>query len=209
MFFNWYRILGRMGNRICYSLVIFFFNIIIIWDQVFRREGETADRAVLGTTMFTYIIWTINCQIALTMSHCTWIQHFLVWGSVVTWYIFLFFYGMLSPIISGNAFRILIEALAPAPLYWITTLLVTATCNLPYFAHLSFQRAFHPMDHHVIQEIKYYKKDEEDRIMWTRERSKARQETKIGFTARVDATIRQFKGRLQKKHTSSSPMSPM
>ncbi|KAL8122873.1 putative phospholipid-transporting ATPase 4 [Apium graveolens] len=209
LFFDWYRIFGWMGNGLYSSLVIFFLNIIIFYDQAFRKGGQTADMAAVGTTMFTCIIWAVNCQIALTMSHFTWIQHFLVWGSVVTWYIFLFLYGMLSPIISGNAFRILIEALAPAPLYWITTLLVTATCNLPYFAHLSFQRAFHPMDHHVIQEIKYYKKDEEDRIMWTRERSKARQETKIGFTARVDATIRQFKGRLQKKHTSSSPMSPL
>ncbi|KAL8098792.1 hypothetical protein AgCh_031494 [Apium graveolens] len=101
--------------------------------------------------------------------------------------------------ISGNVFKIFVEVLAPAPLYWITTLLVTVTCNLPYFALIYFQREFRPMDHQVIQEMKYYKKDEEDDIMWTEERSKARQETKIGFTARVDATIRQLKERLHKK----------
>ncbi|WZY95594.1 hypothetical protein YC2023_067923 [Brassica napus] len=41
----------------------------------------------------------------------------------------------------------------------------------------------------------------------TRERSKARQKTKIRFTARVDAKIRQLRGRLQRKHSILSVMS--
>ncbi|OMO70741.1 Cation-transporting P-type ATPase [Corchorus capsularis] len=212
LFFDWYRILGWMGNGLYSSLIIFFLNIIIFYDQAFRAGGQTADMAALGTTMFTCIIWALNCQIALTMSHFTWIQHLLIWGSIATWYLFLLVYGMFSPTISGNAYKILVEALAPAPIYWTATLLVTVACNLPYLAHISFQRCFHPMDHHIIQEIKYYKKDVEDQRMWSRERSKARQKTKIGFTARVDAKIRQLRGRLQRKQPSSldanSPMSP-
>lgn len=158
--------------------------------------------------MFTCIIWAVNCQIALTMSHFTWIQHLFVWGSIASWYLFLLLYGMLSPHYSMTAYQILVEVLAPAPIYWTATILVTVTCNLPYLAHISFQRCFNPMDHHIIQEIKYYKKDVEDQHMWTRERSKARQETKIGFTARVEATIRQLKGKLQKKQTSGGGFSP-
>ncbi|CAL5327894.1 unnamed protein product [Camellia sinensis] len=205
LFFDWYRIFGWMGNGLYASVVIFFLNIIIFYDQAFRAGGQTADMSTVGTTMFTSIIWAVNCQIALTMSHFTWIQHLFVSGSVATWYLFLLLYGMLSPIYSGNAFQLLVEALAPAPIYWSTTLLVAIVCNLPYLAHISFQRCFHPMDHHIIQEIKYYKKDVEDQHMWTRERSRARQETKIGFTARVDAKIRQLRGKLTKKH--SAPVS--
>ncbi|GFY97169.1 ATPase E1-E2 type family protein [Actinidia rufa] len=209
LFFDWYRIFGWMGNGLYSSLIIFFLNVIIFYNQSFRSGGQTADMSAVGTTMFTCIIWAVNCQIALTMSHFTWIQHLLVWGSVATWYLFLLLYGMLSPVYSGNAFQLLVEALAPAPIYWITTLLVTIACNLPYLAHLSFQRSFHPMDHHIIQEIKYYKKDVEDRHMWTRERSKARQQTKIGFTASVDATIRQLRGRLTKKYSTLPPQVAM
>jgi phospholipid-translocating ATPase len=202
LFFDWYRILGWMGNGVYSSLVIFFLNIIIFYDQAFRAGGQTADMATVGTTMFTCIIWAVNCQIALTMSHFTWIQHLFVWGSIVTWYLFLILYGMTSPLISGNAYQLLVEVLGPAPIYWAATLLVTIACNLPYFAHISFQKCFNPTDHHVIQEIKYYKKDIEDQRMWTRERSKARQDTKIGFTARVEAKIRHLRGRLQKKHSN-------
>ncbi|KAJ8479625.1 hypothetical protein OPV22_023352 [Ensete ventricosum] len=125
-----------------------------------------------------------------------------VWGSVATWYLFLVAYGMSSPLISGNAYQILLEALGPAPVYWSATLLVTLACNIPYLAHISFQRALNPLDHQVIQEIKYYKKDVEDQHMWKRERSKARQKTKIGFTARVDAKIRQLREKFQRKVSS-------
>ncbi|KAG0463938.1 hypothetical protein HPP92_020007 [Vanilla planifolia] len=199
LFFDWYRIFGWMGNGLYSSLTIFFLTIGILSDQAFRLGGQTADMAVVGTTMFTGIIWTVTLQIALTMSHFTWIQHLFVWGSIATWYIFLLGYGFSSPMFSRDEYRILMEALAPAPIYWVVTLLVATACNAPYLAHISYQRTFHPMDHHVIQEIKHYKKDVEDEIMWKRERSRARQETKIGFTVRVDAMIRQLKGRLQKK----------
>ncbi|EYU45866.1 hypothetical protein ABFS82_04G095300 [Erythranthe guttata] len=204
LFFDWYRIFGWMGNGLYTSLIIFFLNIIIFYDQAFRPGGQTADMTAVGTTMFTCIIWAVNTQIALTMSHFTWIQHLFVWGSVVFWYLFLFVYGELTYALDVNAFRVLSEILGPAPIYWSTTLLVTVACNLPYLAHISFQRSFNPLDHHVIQEIKYYKKDIEDRHMWRNKRSKARQKTKIGFSARVDAKIRQLKGRLQKKYSSMS-----
>ncbi|KAK1436894.1 hypothetical protein QVD17_02678 [Tagetes erecta] len=205
LFFDWYRIFGWMGNGLYCSLIVFFLNIIIFYDQAFRVGGQTADMTVLGTAMFTCVIYAVNCQIALTMSHFTWIQHFLIGFSIIAWYVFLILYGMMPPELSGNAYKIFVEALAPAPLFWLTTILVTVACNLPYLAHISFQRSFSPMDHHIIQEIKYYKKDVEDRHMWTRERTKARQETKIGFTARVDAKIRHFKQMLQKKSSVLSP----
>ncbi|KAL6539232.1 putative phospholipid-transporting ATPase 4 [Orobanche gracilis] len=193
------QISGWMTNGLYTSLIIFFLNIIIFYDQAFRSGGQTEDMTAVGTTMFTCIIWAVNCQIALTMSHFTWIQHLLVWGSVTFWYLFLVIYGELDYALDVNAFRILLEILGPAPIYWSTTLLVTMACNLPYLAHILFQRSFNPLDHHVIQEIKYYRKDIEDRHMWRAEKSKARQKTKIGLTARVDAKISQLKGRLQKK----------
>ncbi|XP_051135940.1 probable phospholipid-transporting ATPase 4 [Andrographis paniculata] len=204
LFFDWQRIFGWMGNGLYTSLIIFFLNIIIFYDQAFRAGGQTADMTAVGTTMMTCVIWAVNCQIALTMSHFTWIQHFLVWGSVLTWYLFLFVYGESSYALQVNAFRVLREILAPAPLYWSATLLVTIVCNLPYLAHISFQRTFNPLDHHIIQEIKYYKKHIEDGHMWHREKSKAREKTKIGFSARVDAKIRLLKGRLNKKYSSIS-----
>lgn len=204
LLFNWPRIYGWMGNGFYTSLVIFIPNILIFSGQAFRAQGETADMTVVGTAMFTCIIWAVNVQIALSMYHYTWIQHFLVWGSILMWYIFLAVYGEVSYSLDVNAHRILSEILGPAPLYWSTTFVVTLVSILPYLIHISFNRTFNPLDHQIIREIKYYRKDIEDRHMWRKERVKAREATKIGFTARVDAKIKQLKhlkGKLNKKQS--------
>lgn len=188
-----------MANGLQASLTIFIFNLLSFYTGAFSPNGKSPDKAVMGTTMFTCIIWAVNCQIALTMSHFTWIQHIFIWGSIGSWYIFLFVYGMLSPTWSEEVYQLFVEVLAPSKSFWAITLLITTACNIPYFFHISMMRCFNPMDHHVIQEIKYYKKDIEDKYLWTREQSKARHSTKIGFTARVEAKIRHLKGRMKKR----------
>lgn len=208
LFFDWHRILGWMGNGVLCSLIVFFFNILIYDTQAFRGDGNPSDMAVVGTTMFTCVIWAVNCQIALTMSHFTWMQHLFIIFSITFWYIFLVLYGMLDPNYSKTAYQILLEVLAPAPMYWLTTLLVTITCNIPYYAHISYQRCTNPLDHHIIQEIKYYRKDIEDQRMWKREKSKARQKAKFGFTARVEARMRHLKTKLNRKQSTLPVMSP-
>ncbi|KAL0354529.1 UNVERIFIED_CONTAM: putative phospholipid-transporting ATPase 4 [Sesamum radiatum] len=148
LFFDWPRIFGWMGNGFYTALIIFFLNIIIYYDQAFRAGGQTADMTAVGTAMMTCVIWAVNCQIALTMCHFTWIQHFLIWGSIATWYVFLLIYGEMHYALQVNAYRVLREILAPAPIYWTSTILVTVVCNIPYLVHISFQRSFNPLDHH-------------------------------------------------------------
>ncbi|KAL3838195.1 hypothetical protein ACJIZ3_022786 [Penstemon smallii] len=201
LFFDWYRIFGWMANGLYNSFTAFFLNISVFSDKAFRVGGQTADMNAVGTSMLTCIIWAVNCQIALTMSHFTWIQHIFIWGSVATLYLFLLVYGMMVGHLQ-TASPVLLEVLAPAPVYWSITLSVTVACILPYLVHISFHRMFYPLDHHVIQEMKYYKKDIMDQRMWTRERSKARQSTKIGFTARVDARIRMLKEKMMQRRFS-------
>lgn len=205
LYFDWYRILGWMGNGLYASLVTFLVTYCLFTSDAALPNGMTTDMASMGTTMFTCIVWGVNVQIALSMSHFTWIQHACVWGSVLTWYSFVIAYGWLYT--DAPSYMIFVEVLAPAPIYWLTTLLVIVFCNLPYFFHVCFERMLAPMDHHVIQEIKYYKNDVKDQNMWKREQSKARQETKIGFTARVDAKIRHIKGKLHRRisYTNQQP----
>ncbi|KAI9198313.1 hypothetical protein LWI28_013685 [Acer negundo] len=190
--FNWSRIIGWILNGIVASLVIFLANIYILSPNAFRKEGETADISHLGAITYTCIIWTVNCQIALIINHFTWIQHLFIWGSIVLWYIFLLGYSFLPPNYSNRAFHIFLEAIGGAPIYWMVTLLVVIVSLLPYFLHIAIQRTFYPMDDHVIQEMKHYKKDVTENKMWLREQQNSQQMTQIGFSARVDAKVRSF-----------------
>ncbi|KAL4386048.1 hypothetical protein GQ457_09G004470 [Hibiscus cannabinus] len=202
--FSWSRIVGWILNGVVTSLVIFLANIYILSPTALRQNGFLADIDSLGTITYTCTIWTVNCQIALLTSHFTWIQHLSIWGSILSWYIFLLVYGALPLNLSGNAFHILIEVIGPAPLYWMITLLVVIVSLLPYFIHIAIQRSFYPMDDHIIQEMgKCLEKDDvRENQMWVREQRNSQKFTHIGFSARVEAKVVSFRQQMQQKKLS-------
>ncbi|GAV83638.1 E1-E2_ATPase domain-containing protein/HAD domain-containing protein [Cephalotus follicularis] len=149
--FSWPRIFGWMCNGVLSSIIIFFLTSNSIIDQAIRRDGQVADLEFLGVTMYTCVVWVVNCQMALSINYFTWIQHFFIWGSIAFWYIFLVVYGSLPPRVSSTAYKVLVEACVPSPLYWLTTLLVVISTLLPYFSYRAFQTEFRPMYHDIIQ----------------------------------------------------------
>ncbi|CAA2991562.1 probable phospholipid-transporting ATPase 5 [Olea europaea subsp. europaea] len=200
--FSWKRIVGWILNGILASLAIFTLNIYILSSAAFDQDGNVADIEHIGTITYTSIIWTVNCQIVLMISHFTWISHVLIWGSILCWYIFLYLYGLFPPVYSGNVFGIFTEAIGPAFIYWILTLLVLVVALFPYFIHITIQRSFYPMDDHVIQEIKRHRRDITDSPSWLKEQEKSKKMTQIGFSARVDAKIVNLKEQLHQKRKS-------
>ncbi|KAG5624394.1 hypothetical protein H5410_009612 [Solanum commersonii] len=153
--FSWRRILGWMLNGVLCSMIIFFGTTNSLVHQVFRKDGQPVDYGVLGVMMYTCVVWTVNCQMAISINYFTWIQHFFIWGSIAIWYVFLVVYGSLSPIISTTAYKILVEACAPSPFYWLVTLVVVVATLLPYVTHRAFQTEFHPMYHDQIQRNRF------------------------------------------------------
>lgn len=140
-----------MSNGVLSSIIIFFFTSNSIFNQAFRKDGHVVDYEVFGVTMYTCVVWAVNCQMALSINYFTWIQHFFIWGSIALWYIFLVVYGSLPPTLSTTAYKVLVEACAPSILYWLTTLLVVVSTLLPYFLYRAFQTRFRPMYHDIIQ----------------------------------------------------------
>ncbi|KAK7271671.1 hypothetical protein RJT34_27761 [Clitoria ternatea] len=149
--FSWPRIIGWMLNGVISSILIFFVTTNSVFNQAFRRDGKVVDFEILGVTMYTCVVWTVNCQMALSINYFTWIQHFFIWSSIAFWYVFVLVYGYLSPSISNTAYRVFVEACAPSVLYWLVTLLVVVCVLLPYFCYRSFQSRFLPMYHDIIQ----------------------------------------------------------
>ncbi|KAJ7969255.1 Phospholipid-transporting ATPase [Quillaja saponaria] len=187
--FSWGRVVGWILNGILASLTIFLANIYILFPAAFREDGYVADITHLGGITYTCIIWTVNCQIAVIINHFTWIQHLFIWGSI-----FLIVYGALPPTYAAGGFQLFLEAIGPAPMYWIVTIIVLVVSLLPFLVHIVIQRLLYPMDDHVLQEMIYCcKEDIDDKQMWQREQCKSRKTTQIGFSARVDARIRHYK----------------
>ncbi|CAK8534347.1 unnamed protein product [Lathyrus sativus] len=149
--FSWKRILGWILNGVMSATIIFFFCINAMENQAFRKGGEVVGLEVLGATMYTCVVCVVNFQMALSITYFTYIQHLFIWGGILFWYIFLLTYGTLNPSLSTTAYKVLIEACAPAPSYWLITLLVLVASLLPYLVYASIQMRFFPMFHQMIK----------------------------------------------------------
>ncbi|KAL4376317.1 hypothetical protein GQ457_02G020290 [Hibiscus cannabinus] len=150
LLFNWVLILGWMFNGLLSSIIIYFITTNSTVGA-FRKDGPVVDYSILGMTMYTCVVWTVNCQMALSINYFTWIQHLFIWGSIALWYIFLVVYGSIPPTLSTTAYKVLVEACAPSIMYWNTTLLVVISALLPLLSYRAFQIRFRPMEHDRIQ----------------------------------------------------------
>uniref|UniRef100_A0A0D9X7E4 Phospholipid-transporting ATPase n=1 Tax=Leersia perrieri TaxID=77586 RepID=A0A0D9X7E4_9ORYZ len=144
LFFSWSRILSWMLNGVCCSIIIYFGALHAVLIQAVRQDGRVAGFDILGVTMYTCVVWTVNCQLALYISYFTWIQHFVIWCSILIWYTFLVIYGSFPATISTSAYHVFWEACATSPLYWLSTLLIVVTALIPFFLYKITQSLFYP-----------------------------------------------------------------
>ncbi|XWS69846.1 hypothetical protein CRYUN_Cryun04dG0213300 [Craigia yunnanensis] len=185
--FSWRRIVSWMFNGFYSAIIIFFFCSRALEHQAFNDAGKTAGREILGGTIYTCIVWVVNLQMALAISYFTVIHHIVIWGTIAFWYLFQLVYGALPPSFSDNAYRVFIEALAPAPSYWFTTLLVVIATLIPYFLYSAIQMRFFPMYHGMIQWIRHEGLSN-DPAYCDMVRQRSIRPTTVGFTARRAAS---------------------
>ncbi|KAF3965086.1 hypothetical protein ACB098_04G085400 [Castanea mollissima] len=189
--FSWSRILGWSFNGVLSATLIFFFCIRAMEHQAFRKGGEVVGLEILGTTMYTCVVWVVNCQMALSINYFTYIQHLFIWGGIIFWYIFLLAYGAMDPNISTTAYQVFVEACAPAPFFWLLTLFVLISSLIPYFTYASIQLRFFPMYHQMIQWIRNDgQSNDPEYCDMVRQRSL--RPTTVGVTARFEATSKRF-----------------
>ncbi|GMI99964.1 Aminophospholipid ATPase 9 [Hibiscus trionum] len=188
--FSWRRIVSWMFNGFYSAIIVFFFCARALEKPAFNDDGKTASREIFTGTMYTCIVWVVNLQLALSISYFTLIQHIVIWGSIGFWYLFQVLYGLLPPSFSTDAYRVFIEALAPAPSYWFITLFVVIATLTPYFLYNAIQMRFFPMYHGMIQWIRHEGlSDDPAYVEMVRQRSI--RPTTVGFTARRAASRRE------------------
>ncbi|XVF03487.1 hypothetical protein REPUB_Repub04eG0265400 [Reevesia pubescens] len=185
--FSWRRIVSWMFTGFYSAIIIFFFCSKALEHQAFNDAGKTVGREILGATMYTCVVWVVNLQMALSISYFTLIQHIVIWGSIAFWYLFQLVYGALPPSFSINAYHVFIEALAPAPSYWLTTLFVVIATLIPYFLYSAIQMRFFPMYHEMIQWIRH-EGQSNDLAYCEMVRQRSIRPITVGFTARRAAS---------------------
>uniref|UniRef100_A0A5B6ZKJ8 Phospholipid-transporting ATPase n=1 Tax=Davidia involucrata TaxID=16924 RepID=A0A5B6ZKJ8_DAVIN len=193
--FSWRPIIGWMFNGLCQAVIIFFFCTKALEPQAFNSDGKVAGLDIFGATMYTCVVWVVNCQMAIAISYLTLIQHLFIWGGIALWYLFLLGYGAMPPKMSTTAYKVLVESLAPSPSFWIITFFVVISALVPYFSYSAIQMRFFPMYHNMIQLARLEGQcDDPEYCNLVRQRS-IRPQT-VGFTARSMARNNPSQGRI-------------
>ncbi|CAO2830070.1 unnamed protein product [Amaranthus hypochondriacus] len=184
--FSWLRILSWMVNGMISGIIAFFFCKKALSYQAFSDNGRPVDFQIFGATMYTCVVWLVNCQMALFIRYFTLIQHIVIWGSIAFWYVFLLIYGSMNPNFSKTAYQVFVQSLAPTPKYWLLTIFVVISALVPYFTYSALQMRFLPMYHQMIQWIRHEGQTEDPEYCHMVRQRSIRPQT-VGYTARAAA----------------------
>ncbi|XP_073279408.1 putative phospholipid-transporting ATPase 9 [Primulina huaijiensis] len=198
LLFTWRRIIGWMLNGVCSAVIIFFFCKEALSLPAFKKNGKIAEYQIFGATMYTCVVWVVNCQMALAISYFTLIQHITIWGGIALWYLFLLAYGAIPPSISTTAYKVFVESLAPTPSFYVVTLFVVISTLIPYYSYNAIQMRFFPMFHGMIQWIRH-EGHSDDPEFCDMVRQRSIRPTTVGFTARSLARTNPLEDRNQKQ----------
>ena len=62
-------------------------------------NGRVGDYLITGNMIYTYVVVTVCVKAGLAMDAWTWITHVAIWGSIASWFIFIFVYSNFWPIL--------------------------------------------------------------------------------------------------------------
>lgn len=157
-----YRVIGYwLLNGAVQSLIIFFFMVAAETGTLVSSSGKAIGMWGEGMTLMGSILWAVTLQLVLIICDFQWIIHLALWGSLLTWYIFLIIFGVIPPTVTpASYYYLFLDYVATMPSLWLLSLLATITALLPDFLVRTFTVIYRPEDWRVISELAAREKKE-------------------------------------------------
>lgn len=81
-----------------HSLLLFWVTYLIIYHDALWSNGKSdGGYLVFGNILYTYVVVTVCLKAGLEMDSWTILTHLAIWGSILSWFIFLMIYSRLWP----------------------------------------------------------------------------------------------------------------
>ncbi|XP_056287053.1 phospholipid-transporting ATPase IH isoform X5 [Pseudoliparis swirei] len=124
-----------------YDAIVMFFGVYFLFDNTtFTSNGQlmTANTQMMfgnwtfGTLVFTVLVFTVTFKLALDTHYWTWINHFVIWGSLVFFLVFsLLWGGIIWPFLNyQRMYYVFMQMLSSGPA-WLSIILLIAASLLP------------------------------------------------------------------------------
>ncbi|XP_043091536.1 phospholipid-transporting ATPase IH isoform X3 [Puntigrus tetrazona] len=143
-----------------FDAVVFFFGAFFLFDNTtFTSNGQMFGNWTFGTLVFTVLVFTVTLKLALDTHYWTWINHFVIWGSLLFYVIFsLLWGGIIWPFLNyQRMYYVFMQMLSSGPA-WLSIILLIIVSLLPDVVKKVLCRALWPTTTERIQNAdKLYK----------------------------------------------------
>ncbi|XP_076839465.1 phospholipid-transporting ATPase IH isoform X2 [Brachyhypopomus gauderio] len=116
-----------------FDAMVFFFGAFFLFDNTtFTSNGQMFGNWTFGTLVFTVLVFTVTLKLALDTHYWTWINHFVIWGSLLFYVIFsLLWGGIIWPFLNyQRMYYVFMQMLASGPA-WLSIALLLVVSLLP------------------------------------------------------------------------------
>ncbi|XP_072557044.1 phospholipid-transporting ATPase IH-like isoform X3 [Paramormyrops kingsleyae] len=136
-----------------FDAAVFFFGIYFLFDDAtFTSNGQMFGNWTFGALVFTVLVFTVTLKLALDTHYWTWINHFVIWGSLLFYVVFsLLWGGIIWPFLNyQRMYYVFMQMLSSGPA-WLSIVLLVSVSLLPDVLKKVLCRALWPTTTEHIQ----------------------------------------------------------
>ncbi|XP_078067875.1 phospholipid-transporting ATPase IG isoform X1 [Mustelus asterias] len=113
--------------------LVFFFGAYFLYDNsTLAENGQVFGNWTFGTIVFTVLVFTVNLKLVLDTRYWTWVNHFVIWGSLAFFVIFSFFWGgIIWPFLKQQRMYFVFAQMLTSVSAWLTIILLITVSLVP------------------------------------------------------------------------------
>ncbi|KAL6117436.1 atp11c [Pungitius sinensis] len=122
--------------------LLFFFGVRYLFSNpALQDNGQVFGNWSYGTIVFTVLVFTVTLKLALDTRHWTWINHFVIWGSLLFYVFFSFFWGgIIWPFLKQQRLYFVFANMLSSVSAWLVIILLILLSLLPEILLVVFRK---------------------------------------------------------------------
>ncbi|XP_074864274.1 phospholipid-transporting ATPase IG isoform X1 [Carettochelys insculpta] len=123
--------------------LVFFFGVYFLFENSSLEDnGKVFGNWMFGTIVFTILVFTVTLKLALDTRFWTWMNHFVIWGSLAFYVFFSFFWGgIIWPFLKQQRMYFVFAHVVMSVSAWLVIVLLISISLFPEILLIVFKNA--------------------------------------------------------------------
>uniref|UniRef100_A0A8C9EKH2 Phospholipid-transporting ATPase n=1 Tax=Pavo cristatus TaxID=9049 RepID=A0A8C9EKH2_PAVCR len=136
--------------------LVFFFGVYFLFhNSSLEDNGKVFGNWTFGTIVFTVLVFTVTLKLALDTRFWTWMNHFVIWGSLAFYVFFSFFWGgVIWPFLKQQRMYFVFAHMLTSVSTWLAIILLIFISLFPEIL-LIVLKSIKERSHQVRNKMKY------------------------------------------------------